>query len=157
MSIPPSIVSFWQLFCAEAGANRSAQFYEAFHFDDNEPSANELAGLVLAGIKRATAGLAWAAEIEGMQPPEPGALSVVTYWNGEPACVIETLRVEVVPFEQVSREFAATEGEGDGSLEHWRRVHWESFGRACARIGREPSKSMPVQCERFNVIFRAAS
>jgi uncharacterized protein YhfF len=110
----------------------------------------------LAGVKRATAGLAWESEMEGKLPPKPGALSVVTYWNGEPACVVETLNVEVMPFEQVTVEFAATEGEGDGSLDHWRRVHWESFRRACARIGREPSKAMPVLCERFNVIFRAA-
>ena len=155
MSIPSNIASFWQLFCAEAGEDRSARFFEAFHFDDNEPSANELAGLVLAGVKQATAGLEWSAEVNGTLAPELGALSVVTYWNGEPVCVIETLKVEVVPFEQVSHSFAATEGEGDGSLEHWRRVHWASFGRECTRIGREPSKTMPVVCEQFKVIYRA--
>ncbi len=155
MNIPPSIAGFWQSFCAAVGADRSAQFFEAFHFDDNEPSANALAALVLAGVKRATAGLLWSYENEGVPPPEAGALSVVTYWGGKPACVIETLGVEIVPFEQVNAEFAATEGEGDGSLEYWRRVHWASFGRECTRIGREPSQVMPVACERFKVIYKA--
>jgi uncharacterized protein YhfF len=154
MSIPPSIAGFWQGFCAEVGADRSAQFFEAFHFDDNEPSADALAALVLAGVKRATAGLVWSYESEGAAPPEAGALSVVTYWSGQPACVIETLGVEVVPFEQVSAEFAATEGEGDGSLAYWRRVHWASFGRECDRIGRKPSQVMPVACERFRVAYQ---
>lgn len=155
MNIPPSIAGFWQSFCAAVGADRSAQFFEAFHFDDNEPSANALAALVLAGVKRATAGLLWSYENEGVPPPEAGALSVVTYWGGKPACVIETLGVEIVPFEQVNAEFAATEGEGDGSLEYWRWVHWASFGRECTRIGREPSQVMPVACERFKVIYKA--
>ncbi len=155
MSVPPSIAKFWQDFCAQVGEDRSAQFFEAFHFDDNELSANALAELVLSGVKRATAGLVWSNESKGASLPEPGTLSVVTDWGGKPVCVIETLGVEVVPFEQVSAEFAATEGEGDASLEYWRRVHWASFGRACARIGREPSQIMPVACERFKVIYKA--
>ena len=157
MDVPPGIAEFWQSFCAELGADRSAQFYEAFHFDDNEPSANALAALVLAGVKRATAGLVWSNEAEGVSPPEAGSLSVVTDWNGQSVCVIETLGVEIVPFERVSAEFAAIEGEGDGSLAYWRRVHWASFGRECARIGREPSQDMPVACERFEVIYKARS
>ena len=156
MNIPPSIAEFWQGFCAAVGEDRSARFYEAFHFDDNERSANALAELVLAGVKRATACLLWSYESAGILPPMPGALSVVTNWGGKPLCVIETGAVEVVPFEQVTAEFAATEGEGDGSLEYWRRAHWAYFGRACGRIGREPSQVMPVVCERFGAIYKAS-
>ena len=150
MRIPSNIATFWAGFCAEVGEGCSDRFFEAFHFDDNEATADELAELVLAGVKRATAGLVWSFESAGVSPPKPGALSV-----GTPACVIETLEVEVLPFEQVTAEFAAIEGEGDGSLEYWRRVHWAYFGRECARIGRESSLTMPVACERFNVIYRA--
>ncbi|MGJ7509448.1 ASCH domain-containing protein [Variovorax sp. GT1P44] len=154
MNIPSSIAMFWAAFCTEVGEDCSARFLEAFHFDDNEPSANELADLVLADVKRATASLVWSLESAGRSPPRPGALSVVTYWDGTPACVIETLQVEVMPFEQVNAEFAAAEGEGDGSLAYWRRVHWAYFGRECARVGRQPSLAMPVACERFNVVYR---
>lgn len=157
MNIPSSIAAFWDAFCAEAGEDGSTRFFEAFHFDDNEPDANALADLVLAGVKRATACLVWSFEHAGRSPPGPGALSVLTYWDGKPACVIETLEVEVVPFEQVSAEFAASEGEGDASLEYWRRVHWAYFGRECARLGREPSPVMPVACERFRVIYRTST
>ncbi|HYP71172.1 MAG TPA: ASCH domain-containing protein [Variovorax sp.] len=157
MRIPPTIAKFWEAFCAEVGEDCSDRFFEAFHFDDNEASANELANLVLAGVKRATAALAWSYEKAGGSPPRPGALSVVTYWDGRPACVIETLEIEVLPFEQVTAEFAAIEGEGDGSLEYWRRVHWSYFGRECARAGQEPSLTMAVACERFEVVYRAAT
>ena len=155
MSIPAGISWFWDAFCAQVGEDCADRFFEAFHFDDNQAAANHLADLVLAGVKRATASLVWSYESAGISPPEPGALSVVTYWDGSPVCVIETLKVEVLPFEQVGAEFAAAEGEGDGTLEYWRRVHWAYFGRQCARIGREPSLTMPVVCERFKVIYRA--
>jgi len=157
MTIPSNIAAFWDAFSAEVGqGDCSERFFEAFHFDDNEASADELAELVLAGVKRATARLLWSFESAcAGAPPKPGALSVVTCWDGRPVCVIETLEVEVVPFEKVSAEFAALEGEGDGSLAYWRRVHWAYFGRECARLGREPSLTMPVACERFKVIYRA--
>ena len=155
MDVPAAIRSFWQAFEASAGRSAAAHFYEAFHFDDNEPSANQLADLVLAGTKRATAGLVWSFEAANMPLPKQGKLSVVTNWSGIPLCVIETQFVEVVPFDQVSQEFAATEGEGDGSLRYWRDGHWAYFSRECARIGRQPDLRMPVMCERFAVIYRA--
>jgi uncharacterized protein YhfF len=150
----PAVAQFWSRFCAASGEDRTPRFYEAFHFDDNESSANELAALVLAGTKRATASLAWLYDTPAHPAPTPGALSVVTDWGGKPLCVIETLAVETVPFEQVTAQFAATEGEGDGSLDHWRRVHWEFFGRECGRLGRERSADMPVLCETFQVVYR---
>jgi uncharacterized protein YhfF len=63
--------------------------------------------------------------------------------------------VDVVPFEDVTAEFAAAEGEGDGSLEHWRRAHTAFFARECDRIGRTPAATMPVVCERFGLVYRA--
>jgi uncharacterized protein YhfF len=132
----------------------TCRFYEAFHFDDNEPSANELAALVLAGTKRATASLLWTLEALDRRMPAPGDLSVMTNWSGEPLCIIETRQIAIVPYEEVTAEFAATEGEGDGSLRFWREAHWAFFGRECARIGRTPDPRMPVVCERFEVAYR---
>lgn len=78
---------------------------------------------------------------------------IVTNWRGTPQCVIETRSISVVPFEEVSAQFAAVEGEGDATLEYWRRVHWEYFGRECGRIGRAQSSTMPVLCEKFEVVY----
>ena len=152
--LPAPIRRFWAQFEAVAGIAVRARFYEASHFDDNEAGANDLAALVVAGRKRATAGLGWALDGDGRRPAQPGDLSVVTDWHGDPFCVIETRSVETVPYREVGEEFAATEGEGDGSLRHWREVHWAFFGRECARIGRQPSPDMPVVCERFEVVYR---
>lgn len=154
MAIPPRIADIWNAFSKSVGGVDEARLYEAFHFADTEPVANELADLVLAGTKRATAGAVWLYEAEGKRLPAPGDLSVVTDWPGVPKCIIETIAVDVVPFNQVTAEFAATEGEGDGSLEYWREAHRQFFSRECASHGRRFTEDMPVACERFKVVFR---
>jgi len=75
--IPPALRPFWKSFAQSVGGDVASRFYEAFHFDDNEPSANDLAALVVAGIKRATAGLLWSFEAANRQPPKRADLSVV--------------------------------------------------------------------------------
>lgn len=153
-AIPERCRDFWSAFAATQASDPAPRFLEAFHFDDNQPSADELGQLVLAGRKRATAGLLWTCEVTGKPAPKPGDLSIVTDFAGTPLCIIETTRVDVVPFGEVSAEFAATEGEGDGSLAFWRRAHEAFFARECERIGRTPQPDMPVLCERFSVVFR---
>jgi uncharacterized protein YhfF len=120
-------------------------------FGDRPDQANHLAELVVRGHKRATAGLLWRWDLEG-GPPLPGARQVIVDWASEPRAVIEMTDVRVLPFDAVDAAFAAEEGEGDLSLAHWRRVHWEFFGRECERLGREPHVSMPVVCMRFRLI-----
>src|SRR5437763_433872 len=124
-TVPHGLASFWRLVESALGPQASARFYDASFFDDYELSANHLAELVLIGRKRATAGLLWSFEFDNRAPPEVGALSIVTSWSGKPLCVIETTSVSIASFEQVDAQFAKAEGEGDGTLEYWRRVHWE--------------------------------
>jgi len=154
MNVPVHIHAFWKSFVDSQKTDPTPRFFEAFHFDDNELSADELGQLVLAGTKRASAGLVWSFESASMPLPKAGDLSVVTNWARTPLCVIETQRVDIVPYEEVSADFAATEGEGDGSLRYWQQAHWAYFGRECQRIGREPDPRMPVVCERFAVVYR---
>jgi uncharacterized protein YhfF len=157
-TISARVAAFWAEFTAATGSSKpSPHLCDAYHFDDNQPSADELAQLVLRGVKRATAGLAWSFEAQGQVFPKVGDLNVVTDWAGAPVCVVETVQVDIVPYEEVGAEFAAVEGEGDGSLAYWQRVHAAYFARECARIGREPSPTMPILCERFQVIYGPAA
>jgi uncharacterized protein YhfF len=153
MPIPVNIAEYWERFSTAEGGVDPARFYEAFHFGDNEELANSLAGLVLKSTKRATTGSVWSFEHEGKQAPQPGDLSVVTNWASSPLCVIETVQVEIMPFGEVTAEFAAMEGEGDGSLTYWREAHSAYFSRECARNGRVFTENMPVACEQFKVVF----
>lgn len=129
--------------------------YAAWHFCDNQTDADELVELVLAGRKRATAGALWPYELEDEPLPRPGDLSVITDWSGAARCVIRTTTVEVVPFDQVSADSAAAEGEGDLSLDFWREAHRAAFSRELAGAERSPAPDMPVVCERFEVVYPA--
>ena len=75
VTIPHSIQPFWLEFQDIVGGDVQARFYEAFHFDDNEPAANGFVRLVLVGTKRATAGLVWSFEAENRQPPSLATLA----------------------------------------------------------------------------------
>ena len=149
------LAAFWRDFLERSGRAAGTPVADVFHFSDCEADAIELADLVLAGTKIGTASLVWLYEARGGALPAAGDLSIVTDWHGAPLCVIETTTVAIVPFDEVTPAFAASEGEGDRSLEHWRRVHWDYFVRECARLGRSPSRIMPVVCENFRVIHRA--
>lgn len=155
--IPAHLADFWYAFAKSLGSVDATRFYDVCVFGDSEDLANELAELVVRRIKRATAGSVWSYEDEGKRIPVPGDLSIVTNWAGSPLCIIETESVEVVPFSEVSSEFAATEGEGDGSLSFWREAHRLYFTRECARAGRQFSEDMLVACERFQVVYEPST
>ena len=152
--IPSLIQPFWDSFVAAADLDPPPAFSEAFFFGDDERVANALAELVLSGTKRATTSLLWAYEADNEPMPQSGDFSVVTNWDGQPLCVIETIQVDICPYQEVTEAYAAVEGEGDGSLRHWRDVHWAAFSRECARIGKTPDSRMPVVCERFKVVYQ---
>jgi uncharacterized protein YhfF/GNAT superfamily N-acetyltransferase len=143
----------WSAYARSVGGIADARFYEAFQFGDSQAMADELGQLVLIGTKRATTGAVWSFEASGKRLPLPGDLSVVLDGQGTALCIIETTRVDVMPFDAVSAEFAAVEGEGDGSLAFWRQAHIAYFTRECERAGRTFGGGMPVACERFRVVW----
>ena len=121
-------------------------------FGDTPELSEELLALIRSGRKRGGASLLWAEEAEREPLPKAGDIEIVVDHRSAPRFVTRIVKVEVVPFGDVGAEFAAREGEGDGSLEHWRKAHWDFFSRECRRLGREPSDSMPVVCSSFDVL-----
>lgn len=127
--------------------------YEAWMFGSDSPDT--LARLTLDGIKTATASAYPAYEYENSPVPEVGSLSIVLFEDESAACVIKTTRVRIIPFSEVPQEHAYKEGEGDRSLEFWRRAHKEFFTMEMNEIGKAFSEDMPVVCEEYEVVFRA--
>ena len=144
---------FWREASAAVPALPPDADYQVWHFGDGAALARKLADLVLHGAKRATAGLLWDAEADHSAMPSLGGYSVVTDHDGVSLMVLRTASVEIRAFRDVDAAFAAAEGEGDRSLEYWRRAHWEYFARRCESLGREPGDEMPVILERFDLIY----
>lgn len=126
---------------------------EHWHFGMTEEMANGLLELVLAGKKRATASSLLGYEVEGEPVPAAGERSVITDWEGTPACVIETVRVRVIPFCDVTFDIAKLEGEDD-TLASWQENHRCFFAEEGGEIGYTFTETMPVVFEEFEVIER---
>lgn len=126
-------------------------------YGDTPELSNELVALIREGRKRAGTSLLWAHEFEREPLPEVGDVDVVVDHEGEPVAVTRVTSVFVAAFDEVDADYAALEGEGDGSLAHWRAAHWDVFGRECARIGRVPAEDMPVVCCAFELLAVVAA
>jgi uncharacterized protein YhfF len=121
-------------------------------YGDSPELSESLLELIRAGRKRAGTGLLWAYEHDGEHIACAGDIEIAIDHLHRPAVVTRIVISEVVPFCEVTAEYAAVEGEGDGSLEYWRKAHWAFFTRECLRIGRTPCESMPVICSVFDVL-----
>ncbi len=155
------IAEFWESARVQAGLGRIAVVGGltvaenvapvAWSFGDNAEQADGLLGLVLDGTKTATSSAL--SEYDGDDAPLPreGDLSIVVDGAGHPKALIRTTDVAVVPFGEVSDDFAAAEGEGDRSLEAWRTDHTEFFTRVLGLV--TVPEDFMVVTERFELLY----
>ena len=151
--------AYWAEFVASlpSGDSRAEAQPDAFGFGGEGGLADELAALVLAGKKRATASLPVEYTSLGEALPKSGDLSIILDATGKPVAIIERTSVALVPFQAVTAEFAAVEGEGDGSLKDWQETHSWYFGRVCERLGGKLEATTPVLCQCFKVVWPHAA
>ncbi|MCT4660815.1 MAG: ASCH domain-containing protein [Tissierellales bacterium] len=152
-----SVKEMWEKYLTSIGDDitKTDKKYTSWHFCDNEKDANELAQLVKEDVKKATASLYDLYEIEGEVLPKVSDLSIITDWNGIAKCIIKTTNITHVPFKDVTEDFARTEGEGDKSLNYWRKAHIAAFSRGLKEFNQEFSEDMLVVCEVFKVVYKS--
>lgn len=148
-----TVEEFWAEFCEKRADIDPSTPYQVWYFGNSAEMAAELAGLVIAGKKRATASLVRTNEIKPDEAPQPDGVSVVTDLFGSPICIVQTTEMTVKRFADVDAEFAAAEGEGDLSLDHWRRVHADYFRREAEIYGFAFDDDSLVCCERFSLLY----
>ncbi|GKL71668.1 ASCH domain-containing protein (plasmid) [Klebsiella pneumoniae] len=103
----------------------------AWKFGDSPELADELVQLVLSGRKTATCSsiASFHHEHERGEAPCVGSYNIILNGAGQPMCVIRTLRMQVIRFNEMTSELASKEGEGDLSLEYWNEGHKRYFER----------------------------
>lgn len=137
----------WGRYSAKYGINTD---YQAWAFGADP---DELARLVLAGIKTGTASAHFWYILENLELPKVGEYSVILNSKEEAVCIIRTTKVYIVPFEEVSKEHAYREGEGDRSLSYWRSVHEDYFKTEFQKNGLTFDNQINVVCEEFVRVF----
>lgn len=148
----PRVVAFWSEYCRRAGVPVGTAF-QAWPFGDSPELAHELAELVLHGPKRATAGLVEYHERHPQEAPVDDGYSVVTEFDGRPRGVIRTVWLQRRALRDVDADFAWDEGEGDRTLADWLDGHRRYFSRVCPALGIAFSDDLPVQLERFELLY----
>lgn len=123
------------------------------YFGDNEKDANELAELVKNGIKKATSHSLLGLQNRKEVLPKIGDFIVITNWKGEAQCIVRNTAVNLRPYFSINSSYTQLEGEGDKSLEYWKKAYWDYYTRELNAFGREPRDSMIIVCQEFVKVF----
>jgi uncharacterized protein YhfF len=143
--------AFWQPFRLYARLDHDN--YVVGSFGDSPEMATELADLVIAGIKRATASLARDYG-DGREPtPRPGDFVIMLDGEGRPRFIWRATEVTIKPLSQVDEAFAWDEGEGGHTREWWLDAHRRYFTRQATREGFEIDDEILTVFERFEVVW----
>ncbi len=127
---------------------------KVIRFYDNEKDADLCADLVCKETKRATSHSLKGLQLRNETLPKIGDFYVVTDWEGNAKCIIRTTAVKLLPYFSIRQEHARMEGEGDKSLEFWKKNHWDYYTRELAEFGAVPRESMIVVFEEFEMLHK---
>lgn len=119
---------------------------EAWQMGDSPELASELANLIKKGIKTASCG-SFASYQQEESAPRIGSYNIILDGQNVPVCVIRLVSLQLVRFCDINEEFARKEGEGDLSLEYWKKEHQRFF----IREGHF-SEDMELIAEEFEVV-----
>lgn len=150
----PLIENYWRRFRELNPEYAEVDQPRSFYFCDNKKDADECAELVANKIKQATSPSAWWFEKHHEKLPRVGDLAIITNWDEEPRAIVRTTGVELVEFRHITPEYAYIEGEGDRSLEYWKKVHWEYYANEMKAFGEYPTEHMEIVCEYFETIWQ---
>lgn len=149
-TLTPDQAAFWQRFQDATGETAQGPRY-VDAFADTPDLQDELAALVMARRKRATATLArW---FTPQTLPQLGDLLLVLDSRQKPVCVVRTTHVRIGPVSSVTEEEAFEEGEGDRTRETWLTDHRAFFQREAAREGFDYADMLDVVFERFECVW----
>ena len=151
--IHPSVNQMWEDFIKENNEYKSHEMPESWYFCDNKMDANECADLVVNKVKQATSTSLWWYEKNNERLPKSNDIYIVTDWDGMAKAIIRTTKVNKVPFNHITKHYAEIEGEGNKSLEYWKKIHWDYFTREMKPFGAMPSEKMIIVCEQFETIW----
>ena len=140
----------WEQFIRDYPEQKNAN-YEAWSYG---AYPDELAELTLQGVKTATTSGYELYEIEDEAIPQENELSIILDGNSKAVCIIKITKVYVTPFNKVSKDHAFKEGEGDRTLDYWRKVHIDFFSKEYANNNRVFDEEALVVCEEFEVVYK---
>jgi uncharacterized protein YhfF len=158
----PEIDAFWKDACTALGISEQSRRYALPFAECDErdgervKSLNAIADLAVKSLKRGTCHQAIQFEMDDVPMRSVGDYWIVVKVDGTPICVVKIIAINIVPFNQVGPEFAASEGPERGlipSHENWSYGHRRYFMKQCERWGVPWREDNPVVCESFITVY----
>ncbi len=146
--------AYWEHYLSTRPENLPLKpFVEAGHAG-NRATTDNLLQLYLSGKK--TAGSSLLEDFTSAGDPIP---QVDRHWilldsKDSPRCILRTERVVSHRFRNVPLEIAAAEGEGDLSLEYWKRTHAGFFAPYLKDWGVADIEDATVITEFFELVYQ---
>jgi uncharacterized protein YhfF len=129
-----------------------ARYFSPMSIGTAPEHADEGVALILSGVKTLTSSGFW--NYPDGKIPFVGALSVLVDGAGRPRGIVETTRVEIMPFRTINEEMAQDYGEGERTADWWRRVMGEFYQTSAARHGAAFTDETALIWEWFAVVRR---
>ena len=147
-----TIEAFWKECCEKVPAAAAAGRYKLRSFGGTEEMSRTLINLIARGEKTGTFAVEWEYEHNAANRPEPGDYFIVVNFSGEPELLIRVTHTETVPFTGISERHVQCEGRTLRQVGPWRKVQWDYWTKALAKIGRTPTEDMPVLYQEFELV-----
>jgi uncharacterized protein YhfF len=127
-----------------------ARYFLPMSIGNAPEHADEGAVLILNGTKTLTSSPFW--DFPDGKIPFVGALGVLLDGSQRPRGIVETTRVEIMPFGAITEEMARAYGEGERTVEWWRRVMGAFYKASAARHSAILTDDTPHIWEWFTVV-----
>ncbi|MEP2237126.1 MAG: ASCH domain-containing protein [Maribacter sp.] len=151
-----SVYKMWDDYTESNPQANKEELPESWFFHDNKEDADKLAELTANGKKTATtSGLyKWYVEAEA-DLPQIGTNHIITDFDGKAQAIIEIIKVDTIPFNQLSESLAALDmGTEIDPLQKWRKAHWDYFQNVMVENGEKPTKDMLIVFETFKTVWK---
>ena len=144
---------YWQKFLKSTNRDEEEKCSGDLFFEAKGFVSDQLTALVLSGKKTAffTSFATYAIDQEPL--PVSGELYIVVDRANNPVCVIEITSVTVLPFNEITWDMAALEGE-DENLAQWKERKTEYLQEEGDILGFEFKPDLKLVFQTFQVIYR---
>ena len=152
--IDKSVYDMWHRYIESNPDLKVVDIPESDFFHNNRKDANRLAELTLKGKKKASSGLYSLYKRYDVALPKVGTQQIITDFDGKAIAIIENKRIDTIPFNKITEEYAALDmGTDIEPLRKWKKAHWTFFENVLKESGEQPTEEMLVVCVRFETIW----
>ncbi|WGD36035.1 ASCH domain-containing protein [Olleya sp. YS] len=152
--IDQTVYNMWSNFTKSNPEFKNEQLPDSWYFHNNKEDANRLAKLVINKKKQAGSGLYQWYKAANADLPKTGTKHIITDFNGKAQAIIEIKKVDTIPFNKISKDYAKMDmGTHIEPLKKWRKAHWDFFASTMEESKQKPTENMLVVCEIFETIW----